>query len=161
MWVPQPASHLQPGDLLLGDLDQLPGVRLEGSRGRTVATRMVSRGLGTASYGGLMYQWSDEHQMIRTAMKDFIAKEIIPIRDDLEHGDLPPYDVLRKLYAQFGIAEQAEASFWKRLEFRGQYAVRREDCVLLRVEASEHRHVGGQGARVLGDGVLEQDPFLR
>ena len=37
-----------------------------------------------------MYQWSDEHQMIRTAMKDFIDKEIIPIRDELEHGDLPP-----------------------------------------------------------------------
>ncbi|MEQ9163607.1 MAG: acyl-CoA dehydrogenase, partial [Ilumatobacter fluminis] len=69
-----------------------------------------------------MYAWSEEHQMIRTAMKDFIAKEIIPIRDDLEHGDLPPYEVLRKLYTQFGIAEQAEASFWKRLEFDKQVA---------------------------------------
>lgn len=49
-------------------------------------------------------------------MKDFIDKEIIPIRDELEHGDLPPYDVLRKLYATFGIDEQAEASFKKRIE---------------------------------------------
>ena len=63
----------------------------------------------------VMYEWSDEHQMIRAAMKDFIAKEVIPIRDELEHGDLPPYDVLRKMYATFGIAEQAETSFRKRI----------------------------------------------
>ena len=63
-----------------------------------------------------MYEWSDEHQMIRAAMKDFIAKEVIPIRDELEHGDTPPYDVLRKMYATFGIGEQAEASFRKRIE---------------------------------------------
>ena len=65
--------------------------------------------------------------MIRAAMKDFIAKEIIPIRDDLEHGDLPPYDVLRKMYTQFGIAEQAEATFWKRLEFDKQVAAGEAD----------------------------------
>ena len=43
--------------------------------------------------------------MIRGAMKDFIAKEIVPIRDELEHGDTPPYEVLRKLYSTFGIDE--------------------------------------------------------
>src|SRR5690606_10654329 len=53
-----------------------------------------------------MFEWSEEHQMIREAMKDFIAKEIVPIRDELEHGDTPPYEVLRKLYATFGIGEQ-------------------------------------------------------
>ena len=63
-----------------------------------------------------MYEWSEEHQMIRAAMKDFIAKEIIPIRDELEHGDTPPYEVLRKLYTTFGIGEQAEAGFRKRIE---------------------------------------------
>ncbi len=62
-----------------------------------------------------MYEWSEEHQMIRAAMKDFVAKEVIPIRDELEHGDLPPYDVLRKMYATFGIDEQAETSFRKRI----------------------------------------------
>ena len=54
--------------------------------------------------------------MIRSAMKDFIAKEIVPIRDELEHGDTPPYEVLRKLYSTFGIDAQAEASFQKRIE---------------------------------------------
>ncbi|MGH1503222.1 MAG: acyl-CoA dehydrogenase family protein [Acidimicrobiales bacterium] len=64
-----------------------------------------------------MFEWSEEHQMIRTAMKEFIANEIVPIREELEHGDTPPYDVLRKMYATFGIGEQAEASFRKRIEF--------------------------------------------
>ena len=63
-----------------------------------------------------MYQWSDEHQMLRTAMKDFVAKEIIPIKEDLEHGDLPPYDVLRKIYATFGMDEMARVTFTRRLE---------------------------------------------
>jgi acyl-CoA dehydrogenase len=74
-----------------------------------------------------MFEWSEEHQMIRGAMKDFIAKEIVPIRDDLEHGDTPPYEVLRKLYATFGIGEQAEASFRKRLEFDKRVAAGEAD----------------------------------
>ncbi|MGI9600306.1 MAG: acyl-CoA dehydrogenase family protein [Acidimicrobiales bacterium] len=63
-----------------------------------------------------MYQWSDEHQMLRQAMKDFVAKEILPLKDDLEHGDLPPYDVLRKLYATFGMDDMARSSFKRRIE---------------------------------------------
>ena len=62
-----------------------------------------------------MYEWSDEHQMLRTAMKDFIAKELLPIKEDLEHGDLPPYGVLRKLYATFGMDEMAGSNFDRRV----------------------------------------------
>lgn len=62
-----------------------------------------------------MYEWSPEHIMIQQAMRDFIAKEIVPIKEDLEHGDLPPYEVLRKLYATFGMDEMAQASFDKRI----------------------------------------------
>ena len=63
-----------------------------------------------------MYEWSDEHRMIQTAMRDFIAKEVLPIKEDLEHGDLPPYEVLRKMTGTFGIADMARASFAKRIE---------------------------------------------
>ena len=62
-----------------------------------------------------MYEWSDEHLMLRQAMRDFIAKEILPIKEDLEHGDTPPYDVLRKLYATFGMDEMARATCEKRI----------------------------------------------
>ena len=54
-----------------------------------------------------MYEWSDEHLMIRDAMRDFVAKEIKPNLEELEHGDTPPYAVLRKMYETFGMGAMA------------------------------------------------------
>ncbi len=62
-----------------------------------------------------MYEWSPEHQMIRTAVRDFLEKEVAPQLDELEHGEVPPYGVLRKMYATFGLDQMARASFEKRL----------------------------------------------
>ncbi len=64
-----------------------------------------------------MYEWSDEHNMLREAMRDFIAKEVIPNREELEHGDMPPYEILRILYKTFGMDEMNRESFAKRMEF--------------------------------------------
>jgi len=63
-----------------------------------------------------MFQWSDEHQMIRDAVKRFVDDEIRPHVDDLEHGDLPPYDILRKLFATFGMDAMAREGFKKGIE---------------------------------------------
>src|SRR6478736_4064396 len=63
-----------------------------------------------------MYEWSDEHLMIRDAMRDFVAKEIKPNLEELEHGDTPPYGVLRKMYETFGMGAMAEAGLLKRIE---------------------------------------------
>ena len=52
-----------------------------------------------------MIEWSEQHLMIRDAVRRFIEAEIAPNLEELEHGDLPPYDILRKLYATFGIDE--------------------------------------------------------
>jgi alkylation response protein AidB-like acyl-CoA dehydrogenase len=60
--------------------------------------------------------WTDEHKMLRDAIRSFVDKEIVPLRDELEHGDLAPYGVLRKLFAAFGIDEMARDSFKRRLE---------------------------------------------
>jgi alkylation response protein AidB-like acyl-CoA dehydrogenase len=91
-----------------------------------------------------MYEWSEEHQMIRDAMKDFIAKEVIPIREELEHGDTPPYEVLRKMYATFGIGEQAEATFWKRLDHEKAVAAGTAS-----VDDKPSRHSGGDAGFTL------------
>jgi alkylation response protein AidB-like acyl-CoA dehydrogenase len=48
--------------------------------------------------GSAVYQWTDEQEMVRSAARHFIDKEIRPRVDELEHGDTPPYDVLRKMY---------------------------------------------------------------
>ncbi len=63
-----------------------------------------------------MFQWSDEHQMIRDAVRRFVDDEIRPHVDELEHGDLPPYDILRKLFATFGMDSMARESFAKGIE---------------------------------------------
>ena len=62
-----------------------------------------------------MFAWSEELLMIRTAVRDFVDKEIRPHREALEYGDLPPYDLLRKLYRTFGMDEMARTSFERRL----------------------------------------------
>jgi len=62
-----------------------------------------------------MFEWSEEQQMIRDAVRQFVEAEIAPKREELEHGDLPPYDLLRKLFRTFGMSDMARASFEKRI----------------------------------------------
>ncbi|MFD4406859.1 acyl-CoA dehydrogenase family protein [Nocardia sp. NPDC058499] len=54
-----------------------------------------------------MFEWSETDEMIRESVRAFIDKEVRPHLDELEHGDLPPYDIMRKLFADFGIAAMA------------------------------------------------------
>jgi len=62
-----------------------------------------------------MIDWSDEQKMVRDMVRQFIEKEIVPLQDELEHGDLPPYDILRKLFSTFGMDTMARAGFEKRI----------------------------------------------
>jgi alkylation response protein AidB-like acyl-CoA dehydrogenase len=63
-----------------------------------------------------MFEWTEEHQMMRAAVRQFIEKEIVPDLDAYEHEGRPPYDVLRKMFATFGIDAAARAGFTHRLE---------------------------------------------
>jgi len=58
-----------------------------------------------------MIEWSEQHLMVRDAVRKFVEAEIVPNLEELEHGDTPPYDVLRKLFATFGMDEMARARF--------------------------------------------------
>jgi len=62
-----------------------------------------------------MHEWSDEHLMIQGAMRDFVQKNIRPNLEELEHGDTPPYEILRKMYKEFGIDAANKATFDKRI----------------------------------------------
>ncbi|EGD56593.1 acyl-CoA dehydrogenase family protein [Gordonia neofelifaecis] len=50
-----------------------------------------------------MFEWSDEDVMVRDAVRGFIDKEVRPNLEGLESGALPPYDILRKMLATFGM----------------------------------------------------------
>lgn len=63
-----------------------------------------------------MIDWTDEQKMLRDAVRQFIEKEIVPLQEELEHGDLPPYDVLRKLFSTFGMDYMAREGFKARIE---------------------------------------------
>ena len=62
-----------------------------------------------------MFEWPEELQMVRDAVRQFVDNEIRPHREELEHGDLPPYDLLRKLYKTFGMDQMAADGFDKRI----------------------------------------------
>jgi alkylation response protein AidB-like acyl-CoA dehydrogenase len=63
-----------------------------------------------------MIEWSESQQMIRDAVRKFVEAEIKPRLEELEHGDTPPYDVLRKLYKTFGMDEMARQRFRHQIE---------------------------------------------
>ncbi|HET9732549.1 MAG TPA: acyl-CoA dehydrogenase family protein [Acidimicrobiales bacterium] len=63
-----------------------------------------------------MFEWSEEQQMLRDAMRKFVESEIKPNLEELEHGDTPPYDTLRKLYRTFGMDQMARAGFEARIK---------------------------------------------
>jgi acyl-CoA dehydrogenase len=63
-----------------------------------------------------MIEWSDEDLLIRDAVRDWVDAKLRPRLDELDSGELPPYGLLRELFAAFGLADLARASFRKRLE---------------------------------------------
>jgi len=63
-----------------------------------------------------MIEWSEQHLMIRDAVRRFVEAEIVPNLEELEHGDTPPYEVLRKMIQTFGMDEMARARFKGQIE---------------------------------------------
>ena len=63
-----------------------------------------------------MIEWSEQHLMVRDAVRRFVEAEIVPNREEIEHGDTPPYEIIRKLIRTFGMDELARTNFAKQIE---------------------------------------------
>ena len=63
-----------------------------------------------------MFEWSEEQLQIRDAVRRFMEEEVSPNVEELEHGDTPPYDVIRKLYKTFGLDVMARESAKRAIE---------------------------------------------
>lgn len=63
-----------------------------------------------------MHEWSDAHLMVREAVRQFIDKEIVPNLEELEHGDTPPYDTLRKFFKSFGMDVMARENVLSQIQ---------------------------------------------
>ena len=91
-----------------------------------------------------MIEWSEQHQMIRDAVRRFVEAEVVPNLEELEHGDMPPYDILRKMYATFGIDELARTRFDNMME--KARAKERGEAVAKAPRSAEERGDRGDGA---------------
>jgi acyl-CoA dehydrogenase len=56
-------------------------------------------------------EWSETELMIRDAIREFVDTEVRPNTDELEFGDLPPYEIIRKLFTSFGIGAMSKDAF--------------------------------------------------
>ncbi|OSC38982.1 acyl-CoA dehydrogenase family protein [Mycobacterium decipiens] len=58
-----------------------------------------------------MLRWTEEQMMYRRAVRQFVEKVVAPAREALEFEGLPPYDILRRFYKEFGVGESAMQRF--------------------------------------------------
>jgi alkylation response protein AidB-like acyl-CoA dehydrogenase len=91
-----------------------------------------------------MYEWSDEQLAIRDAVRRFVDEEVRPNVEELEHGETPPYDVIRKLYRTFGLDVMARESAKKAIERKANGA-----------SAPERSEGGGGGAALMLIPIIE------
>ncbi|MDQ2932311.1 MAG: acyl-CoA dehydrogenase family protein, partial [Gemmatimonadota bacterium] len=61
-------------------------------------------------------EWSETHLSIRDSIRKFCDAEVKPKLQAIEHEGEPPYEVLRKLVATFGIADMARMTFSAQIE---------------------------------------------
>ncbi|MGO8993370.1 MAG: acyl-CoA dehydrogenase family protein [Polyangiaceae bacterium] len=73
-----------------------------------------------------MIEWSEMHIAIRDSFRRFVEAEVAPKLEAIEHGGEPPYDVLRKMVATFGLKDMAEARFAKEIAREKAGKVREE-----------------------------------
>ncbi len=84
-----------------------------------------------------MIEWSEQQRQIRQMFRKFVESEVAPKREELEHGDAPPYDVLRKMMQTFGIGEMAKAKFFSDLKKEKEGAPKSEKKTEPSNEAAE------------------------
>jgi alkylation response protein AidB-like acyl-CoA dehydrogenase len=58
-----------------------------------------------------MIEWSEQHLMVRDMVRRFVEAEIVPNLEELEHGDMPPYEIMRKLVRTMGVDEAARMRY--------------------------------------------------
>jgi alkylation response protein AidB-like acyl-CoA dehydrogenase len=100
-------------------------------------------------------EWSESQQMIRDAVRKFVEAEIKPHVEALEHGDTPPYDVLRKMFRTFGMDEMARQRFRHQIERDRQAEAARARGEAVVKEERKPRADGGDSAAMQMIPIIE------
>ncbi|TCJ23892.1 acyl-CoA dehydrogenase family protein [Nocardioides jejuensis] len=94
-----------------------------------------------------MHQWSDMDEAIRDGVRDWIAKNFTPVRDDIETGVVPPMELARKLFADFGLDAMAADAVDKLLAAERRRAERTpEEIAARKAEKAERKASAGDKA---------------
>ncbi|HTU37175.1 MAG TPA: acyl-CoA dehydrogenase family protein [Acidimicrobiales bacterium] len=102
-----------------------------------------------------MFEWSDEQLAIRDAVRRFVEEEVKPNVDELEFGDTPPYEVIRKLYTTFGLDALARDSFKRALERKTSGADTKANGAKADTGAAATRGEGGSNAALTLIPIIE------
>ncbi len=102
-----------------------------------------------------MIEWSESQQMIRDAVRKFVEAEIKPRIEELEHGDAPPYDVIRKMVRTFGMDEMARQRFRHQIEKEKAAEAARASGQKVESGAHKERTEGGDSAALQMIPVIE------
>ena len=94
-----------------------------------------------------MIEWSEQHKAVQQMVRRFVQAEIKPKLEELEHGDTPPYDVLRKLLKTFGMDEMSKARFASQIAREKEAAAKGEP-------PPARRRADGEGGADRGDAVI-------
>jgi alkylation response protein AidB-like acyl-CoA dehydrogenase len=57
-----------------------------------------------------MFDWSDEHKMVRSMIRKWVEANLVPAVERLESGDELPYDLMRRFIRTFQIDDLARAA---------------------------------------------------
>jgi alkylation response protein AidB-like acyl-CoA dehydrogenase len=101
-----------------------------------------------------MFEWSEEHTMVRDAVRQFVDNEIRPRREELEFGETPPYEVLRQLFRTFGLDTLARDQFKQRIE-RERRAAETGERGPETGATDDEDSVGGRGAAMYMIPIVE------
>jgi alkylation response protein AidB-like acyl-CoA dehydrogenase len=93
-----------------------------------------------------MIEWSEMHLAIRDTMRRFVEAEVVPRIKDIEHGETPPYDVLRKMVATFGLKDMAESRFAHQIAREKERAARGEPPAEKRPRTGPNPEAGNEMA---------------
>jgi alkylation response protein AidB-like acyl-CoA dehydrogenase len=67
---------------------------------------------------GSIFGWSEEQLAYRDAVRRFVDTNLVPLRNEVELGDTPPYDLMRSFYKAFDLDSAAMERFERSLDGR-------------------------------------------
>ncbi|AYF75080.1 acyl-CoA dehydrogenase [Nocardia yunnanensis] len=97
-----------------------------------------------------MFEWSETDELIRGAVRGFIDKEVRPHLDALDSGEMLPYPIIRKLFAEFGIDALGSESIGKLLARQRK----REEALAAGEPLPEKKKSTGEGGAFAGQESL-------